>query len=293
MLREVGGVWEHTKNPERKSKRRPGPSAGHVSWLILVLGPCGPVDRSPPRPPETRPGPAARPGLLRPPALSALRPSPPRRPLHGGNRLPLRALREGRAHLPCSHRWTALLPSRGPTLPARPPDPAARSAPGPHPVRARRPNPHSQPHGGPLGAPALIRPCVQGERVVSREGWRSRDPGAKQRLGDQQAREGDPGLGSGPGRLWCFAETSAPFCFSAFFYLDLSFLPDLQVLDWGIIHPGGSVVKNQPANAGDFSWVRKINGNPLHFLAWEMPRQRSLVGYSLWGSQKSWTRLSN
>ena len=43
--------------------------------------------------------------------------------------------------------------------------------------------------------------------------------------------------------------------------------------------PGGSVVKSLPANAGDISLIigsgRSLgegNGNPLHILAWEIPR---------------------
>ena len=42
--------------------------------------------------------------------------------------------------------------------------------------------------------------------------------------------------------------------------------------------PGGSVVKNLPANAGDVSLIPgsgrspgEGNGNPLQFLAWEIP----------------------
>ena len=58
---------------------------------------------------------------------------------------------------------------------------------------------------------------------------------------------------------------------------------------WGF--PGGSVVKNLPANAGDagsipglgrFPWRRKWQAIPV-FLPWTSRRQRSLVGYSLWG----------
>ena len=52
--------------------------------------------------------------------------------------------------------------------------------------------------------------------------------------------------------------------------------------------PGGSVVKNPPANAGDMSSILGLgrspgvgNGNPLQYSGPENPYgQRSLVGYS-------------
>ena len=56
--------------------------------------------------------------------------------------------------------------------------------------------------------------------------------------------------------------------------------------------PGGLVVKNLPANAGDLSLIPglgrspgKGNGNPLTlvFLPGKAHGQRSLVGYSPWG----------
>ena len=65
--------------------------------------------------------------------------------------------------------------------------------------------------------------------------------------------------------------------------------------------PGGTVVKNLPVNAGDArdlcrldSWVRKIPWSmkrQLTPVSWpgKSHGQRSLVGYSPWGSQKSWT----
>ena len=61
--------------------------------------------------------------------------------------------------------------------------------------------------------------------------------------------------------------------------------------------PGGTVIKNLPANAGDARDVDLIpgsgrspgvgNGNPLQFLPGECHGQRSLVGYSPWG-HKEW-----
>ena len=58
--------------------------------------------------------------------------------------------------------------------------------------------------------------------------------------------------------------------------------------------PGGSVVKNLPANAEDSSLIPGSgrspgggNGNPFQYTCWKkIPWQRSLVGYSPWGSQR-------
>ena len=60
--------------------------------------------------------------------------------------------------------------------------------------------------------------------------------------------------------------------------------------------PGGSVVKNLLANAGDvgYPWVRKISSwrrkwqPPQVFFPGKSHRQRNLAGYSPWGC-KSWT----
>ena len=65
--------------------------------------------------------------------------------------------------------------------------------------------------------------------------------------------------------------------------------------------PSGSLVKNLPTNAGDVGLIPGLgrfpgegNGNPLQYSClWKFKGQGSLVGYSSWGSQKSWTRLSN
>ena len=63
--------------------------------------------------------------------------------------------------------------------------------------------------------------------------------------------------------------------------------------------PGGSVVKNLPASAGDAGdsgSIRKIpgggNGNPLQhsFQPRKSHRQRSLVGYNPWGG-KEWDTI--
>ena len=60
--------------------------------------------------------------------------------------------------------------------------------------------------------------------------------------------------------------------------------------------PGDSVVRNQPANAGDAGWIPrpgsspgKGNGNSLQYSCLGIPRQRSLVGYKSLGSQKGQT----
>ena len=55
--------------------------------------------------------------------------------------------------------------------------------------------------------------------------------------------------------------------------------------------PGGSVIKNPPANAGDKGLIpgpgrspREGNGNPLQYTCLgKFHGQRSLVGYSPWG----------
>ena len=67
---------------------------------------------------------------------------------------------------------------------------------------------------------------------------------------------------------------------------------------WGF--PGGRVVKNPPANAGDarkvslipgsgrFPWRRKCQPTPVApvFLPGKFPGQRTLAGYSLWGHKE-------
>ena len=57
--------------------------------------------------------------------------------------------------------------------------------------------------------------------------------------------------------------------------------------------PGGSVVKNLPANAGDAVLIPELercsgdgNSNPV-FLPGKSHSQRSLVGYSAWGCKES------
>ena len=59
--------------------------------------------------------------------------------------------------------------------------------------------------------------------------------------------------------------------------------------------PGGAVVKNPPANAGDVGsipgWGRSPgegNGNPIQYSCLENPHgQKSLAGYSTWGRKES------
>ena len=64
--------------------------------------------------------------------------------------------------------------------------------------------------------------------------------------------------------------------------------------------PGGSVVKNSPANAGEMGSVPGLgrspaegNDNPLQYSYLENPHgQRSLVGYSPWGHKRAGNDLS-
>ena len=67
--------------------------------------------------------------------------------------------------------------------------------------------------------------------------------------------------------------------------------------------PGGAVVKNLPANAGDPRNTGLIlglgdspgegNSNSLSILAWEIPRTEELDRLQSMGSQKICTQLSN
>ena len=60
--------------------------------------------------------------------------------------------------------------------------------------------------------------------------------------------------------------------------------------------PGGSVVKNMPANAGDMGSIPESgrspgeeNGNPLSILAWENPWTEKPGGLQSMGLQKNQT----
>ena len=64
--------------------------------------------------------------------------------------------------------------------------------------------------------------------------------------------------------------------------------------------PGGSVVKNSPASAGDTRSIlglgsspRGRNGNPLQYSCPENPMDRPAWWVTVHGVAKSWTRLSN
>ena len=57
--------------------------------------------------------------------------------------------------------------------------------------------------------------------------------------------------------------------------------------------PGGSVVKNLPANSGDMGLIPGLgrspgeeNGNPIQYSCLGNPIKRSLVGYSPWGCKE-------
>jgi len=63
--------------------------------------------------------------------------------------------------------------------------------------------------------------------------------------------------------------------------------------------PGGSVVKNPPANAGDTGLIpgpgrslKEGNGKPLQFLSGKFHRQSSLVGYSPWSCKTAGHNLA-
>ena len=58
--------------------------------------------------------------------------------------------------------------------------------------------------------------------------------------------------------------------------------------------PGGSAVKNLPANAGDMGsipgsgrFLGEENGNPLQYCCLENPMERNLAGYSPWNCKES------
>ena len=64
--------------------------------------------------------------------------------------------------------------------------------------------------------------------------------------------------------------------------------------------PGGSVVKNLPANAGDLSLIPGLgkspgegNGNPLQYSHLDNPMDRGTWQATVHGIAKSRTRLSN
>ena len=66
--------------------------------------------------------------------------------------------------------------------------------------------------------------------------------------------------------------------------------------------PGGGVVKNQPANAGDARGMGSIpesgkspavgNGNPLQYSCLENSMDRGAWWATVHGLEQSWTRLS-
>ena len=63
--------------------------------------------------------------------------------------------------------------------------------------------------------------------------------------------------------------------------------------------PGGSMVKNPPANVGDAGSIPgqgrspgKTNGNPFQYSCWEIPWTEEPGGLLFTGSQKNQTQLS-
>ena len=70
------------------------------------------------------------------------------------------------------------------------------------------------------------------------------------------------------------------------------------VIFWGF--PGGSVVKNLPAKAGDAGSIPGLgrspgeeNGNPLQYSCLEIPMDRGVWQATVHGFTKSQTQLSN
>ena len=62
-----------------------------------------------------------------------------------------------------------------------------------------------------------------------------------------------------------------------------------------VIFPGGSVIKNLPANAGDMGSIPGLerspevgNGNPLQYSCQDNPNDRGAWGATVHGVTKSW-----
>ena len=73
----------------------------------------------------------------------------------------------------------------------------------------------------------------------------------------------------------------------------------LRQIIWVYV-PGGLVVKNLPANAGDLGLIHGLgrslgegNGNPLQYSCLENPVDRGAWQATVHGVAKSWTRLSD
>ena len=71
-----------------------------------------------------------------------------------------------------------------------------------------------------------------------------------------------------------------------------------DIVMWGF--PGGTVVKNPPANAGDVGLIPGSgrspgggNGNPLQYSCLENPMERGAWRATVYGVAKSQTQLSN
>ena len=69
----------------------------------------------------------------------------------------------------------------------------------------------------------------------------------------------------------------------------------MQSLLWGF--PGGSAVKNLPANEGEVDSIlgsgRSLGEGSSSILAWEIPCAEEPGGLQSMGLTKSWTRLSD
>ena len=78
----------------------------------------------------------------------------------------------------------------------------------------------------------------------------------------------------------------------------LKFVRIVIFIFWGF--PGGSVVKNLPANAGDVGSIPGLgrspgeeNSNPLQYSCLEIPMDRGVWQATVHGFTKSQTQLSN
>ena len=72
------------------------------------------------------------------------------------------------------------------------------------------------------------------------------------------------------------------------------------MLKWNLGFPGGSVVKNPPASAGDVGLIPgsgrtpgEWNGDPLQYFCLENPMDRGTWQVTVYGDAKSWTEFSS
>ena len=97
-----------------------------------------------------------------------------------------------------------------------------------------------------------------------------------------------PDPGSNPGLL-CLPASGGGFLTTSTIYVYM-----YTYIHTSLGFPGGSVVKNPPANVGDVGSIpglgrfpREGNVNTLQYLAWEIPRTEEPGGLQSMGLQKS------